>query len=362
MPMKTVYDLVLRLAAKLLAFLTSHPRCMSEQSKFKQFVEGQDNLLDKIEAELAGCTPMTTYWFHASSLGEYGVALPIIRQIKSRQECRVVLTFFSPSGYNVLRDNHKGIDYLFYLPLDTPDNARRFIDLVQPTKAFFIISEYWLNYLHTLYQKNIPTFLISALITAKTPFCRWWGGMYRRAMKAYTHITVLDEPSLHRLHKLGMTSCSIAKDPLFDKAQAIARTPYRNTIVEHFARGRRLFIAGSVSDKNDLQLVASLANSHPDLRMLIVPHDISDEANNEIRAQLRGKVLLYSECDENTDFSQVQALIIDYIGDLAYLYRYATWSYVGGGFTPYLHSLIESTIYGVPVAYGPRIRRKATAL
>ncbi len=360
--MKVVYDLALRFAAKVISYSANRPWILSRGSKLAYFVEGQKGLLNKIKTDF--CVPLAkpVYWFHASSLGEFGVAYPLIRELKSRKDCVIVLTFFSPSGYNALqRVRYDGVDYVFYLPLDTKTNANAFLDIVHPDKAFFAVSEYWVNYLESLYERRIPTYLVSALITRRTPFRCWWGGMFRKAMKAYTHITVLDTNSLELLYKAGFTNCSLAGNPLFDKARDVANTPYHNAIVERFVGTNPLFVAGSLSDQKDLLLVSGLANKYRNIHFLVVPHEISEEGLNEIIYNFRGKARLYSECDENTDFSETQILIIDYMGDLPYLYRYARWAYVGGGFTPYLHSLIEPIVYGVPVAFGPCIRRNAVA-
>lgn len=179
-------------------------------------------------------------------------------------------------------------------------------------------------------------------------------------MQAFTHFLVLNRQSGENLLSLGYRNFSVTGDPLFDNAIGVASTPYHNPVVEKFVCRKDVFIAGSVSDRKDLQLVCSLANRYRDVRFIIVPHEISEENLNEIKFNLDGYALCYSECDADTDFSDTQTLIIDYLGALAFLYRYGKWAYVGGGFTPYLHSIIEATVYGLPVAFGPMIHRKVT--
>lgn len=318
--------------------------------------------MKKIHTEIYSCddNPSPVIWLHASSLGEYGVARPIIKLLKQKGACRIVVTFFSPTGYEALRVHPPEIDHIFYLPWDTPGNARSFIECIQPQKVIFIISEYWVNYLNELRIRKIPTFLISAVISREAPFFKWYGGLFRPSLQAFTHFLVLNRQSGENLLSLGYRNFSVTGDPLFDNAIGVASTPYHNPVVEKFVCRKDVFIAGSVSDRKDLQLVCSLANHHRDVRFIIVPHEISEENLNEIKFNLDGYALCYSECNADTDFSDTQTLIIDYLGALAFLYRYGKWAYVGGGFTPYLHSIIEATVYGLPVAFGPMIHRKVT--
>lgn len=331
------------------------------RSKAALFARGQSALLSRIREEMAGRGGKGyMVWFHAASLGEFAVARPLIKRLKEECGCVVVVTFFSPTGYEALRKRPSFIDHVFYLPLDTRGHARAFLDAVRPDKAVFMISEYWCNYLEELRKRHIPTYLVSALIHRRSPFFRWYGGIYRRCLAAYTHIFVLDEESRDNLHGLGYDRVTVCGDPLFDNAALIARTPWSDAVVERFAGEENVFIAGSISDRTDLELVASLANRHRDTRFLFVPHEITPEELARIREALEGGVAFYSDCDARTDFSGVQVLVIDFVGALASLYRYARWAYVGGGFTPLLHSVIEATVYGIPVSFGPEIHRKVT--
>ncbi|WP_217931073.1 3-deoxy-D-manno-octulosonic acid transferase [Bacteroides caecimuris] len=360
--MNRLYNIILINGKILLAIIARLSFLLSTESKLKKFAKGQQGLIKQIQAEMS-ChknNPTPVIWLHAASLGEYGVARPIIKQLKQRSTCRIVLTFFSPTGYEALHIHHPEIDHIFYLPLDTPKNARTFIDTIHPQKTIFIISEYWINYLNELRMRNIPTFLISAVISRNAPFFKWYGGLFRSSLETFTHFLVLNRQSGENLQSLGYRNFSVTGDPLFDNAIAVASTPYQNPIVEKFAYGKDVFIAGSVSDRKDLQLICHLANRYRDVRFIIVPHEISEEVLNDIKFNLDGYALCYSECDADTDFSDTQTLIIDYLGALAFLYRYGKWAYVGGGFTPYLHSIIEATVYGLPVAFGPMIQRKVT--
>lgn len=360
--MRYLYSITLSIGDFLLSFISLFLPLFGGNSKFKKFVLGQKNVFKEIRKKYPHEEKKECIWIHAASLGEYGVARPIIKRLKAEKSCRIILTFFSSTGYEALKDNHPDIDDVFYLPLDTRKNVNRFLDLIQPDKALFIISEYWINYLSELKRRNIPTFLISAIISEKAPFFKWYGGLYRSVLDAYTHIFVLNESSKTNLNSLGYTRVSVSGDPLFDNTIAVAETLYSNPIIEAFVKGKKTFIAGSISDEKDLSLVCSLANHNKDIRFIMVPHEIHSNLQQEYAQRIGGKVVCYSDCDETTDFSSTQVLVIDFVGALAYLYRYAQWAYVGGGFTPYLHSIIEATVYGLPVSFGPKIHRKTTPL
>lgn len=358
--MRKLYNIALCVFEKILGLCSLFLKggC---RSKYSLFVKGRQNIIKEIEDDMSRADRARgMIWLHASSLGEFAVARPIIQMLKSRGGCNVVVTFFSPTGYEALKTRREGIDYLYYLPLDTMSNAKRFLDAVRPDKALFIISEYWFNYLSLLKERNIPTYLISALVNDRSPLFRWYGAMYRNAFKAYTHVFVLDAGSERNLKRLGIDNVTVSGDPLFDNAYAISKTPWNDGIVDSFSRGTDVFVAGSISDDKDLSLMCRLANTHRDTRFIFVPHEICEETLNRIKYKLDGRTLLYSECGAATDFSSVQVLVIDFLGALSRLYRYARWAYVGGGFTPLLHSVIEATVYGVPVAFGPEIHRKVT--
>lgn len=357
--MSILYNFCLQILFSGLEFLNKW-HLIREGSKLQRFIYGQRDVFQRIENILKSQCQKLVIWIHVSSLGEFGVARPIVKRIKENGNYSVFLTFFSPTGVDALRNHHSDVDVVEYLPIDTKQNARKFIETIKPQKAVFIISEFWPNYLCELKRHNIETYLISGLIKTKSPIFKWYGGIIRQSLSAFTRFMVLNEESKQNLSEVGLNNVSVVGDPLFDNAIVVATSPYTNKIVEAFASQGDLFIAGSISDKKDLLLVSRLANLHRDTRFLVVPHEISEEYLNNIIYYFDGKTVCYHECDENTDFSDTQILIIDFIGALAYLYRYAKWAYVGGGFTPYLHNIIEATVYGLPVAFGPEINRKIT--
>lgn len=332
-----------------------HPR------KFFRFLRGQKHLIRHVRDTYRKDPNKPTVWVHASSLGEFSVARPLIMELK-RRGMQIVLTFFSPTGYEALKDNHPNVDYLYYLPFDTNRNAKAFLDIVKPDKAVFIVSEYWFNYLQILKDRGIETYLVSAKISKKSIFYKKYGWLYRRCLPAYKHFFVIDKESKANLKELGYNNVSVCGNPLFDNAKEKSMEDWSDPVIERFANGHDVFIAGSIHDDMDLKLVTDLANSHPDTRFIFVPHEINKNNLQKIIESLNGKALLHSECDKVTDMSDAQVLIVDFVGSLAYIYRYARWAYIGGGFTRYLHSLIEATVYGLPVAFGPVTHRKVTPL
>lgn len=330
-------------------------------AKIMRFVRGQRSAVGNVVegmSEIDRSKP--TVWLHAASLGEFGIARPIITAIKKQMDCNIVVTFFSPTGYEAVSRKPGCIDRVFYLPLDTKANVSTFLDAVRPDCAVFMVSEYWHNYLHQLKERGIPTFLVSAIIRDDGPFFRWYGNLYRSSLKAYSKIFTLDDNSVRNLHKLGCDNASVNGDPLFDNVALVASTPWSDEKIERFVGKEPVFLAGSIHHDRDLEMVTELANRHPDTRFIIVPHEISDDTIKAIEDRVKGGCLRYTACDGDTDMTQAQVMIVDFVGALAYLYRYASWAYVGGGFTRLLHSVIEPAVYGIPVSFGPNIKRKVT--
>lgn len=354
------YDFAMRLARYATigasAFVSD-----SSSAKIMRFARGQRSVIDKVFEGMASLDrSIPTVWLHAASLGEFGIARPIIKAIKRQAVCNVVVTFFSPTGYEAVSHRPGEIDRVFYLPLDTKNNVARFLDAVHPDCAVFMVSEFWHNYLYELRRRDIPTFLVSAIIRDDSPFFKWYGGLYRNSIKCFSKVLTLDDNSVSNLHRLGVDNASVNGDPLFDNVALVASTPWHDDIVERFAGKEHIFLAGSIHHDKDLDIVTELANRHRDTRFIIVPHEINDDILKDIESKTKGRSIRYSRCDSSTDFTDVQILIIDHVGALAYLYRYASWAYVGGGFTRLLHSVIEPAVYGIPVSFGPNIKRKVT--
>lgn len=360
--MHRMYSVAMRCLQGALPLISAFTR---RDAKLHRFATGHRQAMDEIEAACRQGLGGNVYWVHAASLGEYNVVRPLIERLKEQTGCTVVLTFFSPTGVEALTAREQlppFVDAVFYLPLDTRRNVRRFLDALQPVKAIFAVSEYWVNYLLELRRRQIPAYLISGVVSEQSALLKWYGRMfYGEALKAYRSMMVLDEESLQRLQQVGVSSAVVVSDPLFDAAVSVAATPYADEVIAHFCADRPVFVAGSIHDDNDLELVSTLANRYRNVRFLFVPHEITKERIRQIADSLKGASMTYSDYRDGGMQHDIQVLIIDFIGALSRIYRYGTWAYVGGGFTSYLHSVIEATAYGLPVAYGPRIHRKPAA-
>lgn len=344
--------------------ILSLSKMKSEDSpaKLSRFARGQSHAIEMVEEGVKSLDrSRPTVWIHASSLGEFGIARPIIKALNENCRCNIVMTFFSPTGYEAVSANHPGIEQVFYLPFDTSKNANRFLDAVRPDCAVFMVSEYWHTYLHQLHKRAIPSFLVSAVIRDDSAFFKWYGNLYRKSISYFKKIFVLDDKSKANLNKIGIENVTVNGDPLFDNVKVVAATPWKDELVERFIGNEKVFLAGSIHNDEDLEMVTRLANTHKDTKFIIVPHETRKETLRRIETALDSKPKFYTECQKNADFKDTQVLVIDFVGALAYLYRYASWAYVGGGFTKLLHSIIEPAVYGIPVAFGPNIHRKVTA-
>lgn len=363
--MNVIYNIAINAVNSALKF---YGRCIPREPrrKFPRFVRGRCGLLDRVEADMSAARATgddrPVVWFHSASLGEFQIARPLIRALKDRGDCRIVMTFFSPSGYEGASAHNDGlIDHIYYLPLDTHRYARRFVEALRPAAAVVMVSEYWPNMLQQLKFHAVPTILVSAVIRDDSQFFRWYGKIYRKALSTFRRIFVLNEESAFNLRMLGYTDAKVSGDPLFDNAALVARTTWSDLALERFCQGDMpVFVAGSISDDTDAAIVARLTNKHTDVKFILVPHDITPRHIAELERRLDEPALRLSRCDADTNMAGSRIMIVDCIGKLAYLYRYATWAYVGGGFTKLLHSVIEPVVYGVPVAFGPRIERKVT--
>ncbi len=294
-------------------------------------------------------------WFHASSLGEFEQGRPLIEELKRRSpEYKVVLTFFSPSGYEV-RKNYAGADVVVYLPMDTPGNVSRFLDIVKPEKAVFIKYEFWANYLTELKKRGIPTYLVSAIFRPQQAFFQWYGGWYRNLLSSFTHLYVQDKPSGELLKSIGVTNVTVAGDTRFDRVAEIAAQAKELPVVEAFAKGRKVLVAGS-SWPLDEDILFDYFNSNEDLFLIVAPHVTSESHIEDICRKLKRPFARYTKTDEQ-HAAQADCLIIDCIGLLSSIYRYGQIAYIGGGFGVGIHNVLEAAVYGVPVIFGPNYHK-----
>lgn len=295
-------------------------------------------------------------WIHVASLGEFEQGRPILEQIrKSYPEYKILLTFFSPSGYEV-RKNYKGADYIFYLPIDTPRNARRFLDAAHPEIAIFVKYEYWLNLLRELRRRKIRTYVVSAIFRRNSVFFRPYGGMWRQALESFDVMFVQNEESKKLLATLGFDNVLVAGDTRFDRVAEIARSAKHVDIVERFRGDDRLFVAGSTWGPDE-ELLIRLMNDNPDVKFLIAPHEMDEARIAHLIEETRGGALRFTQCTSRTGYGTRQLLILDTVGLLSSVYAYATWSYIGGGFGVGIHNTLEAATFGLPIAFGPNYEK-----
>lgn len=301
-------------------------------------------------------------WFHAASLGEFEQGRPLMERLRREHpERKILLTFFSPSGYEV-RKNYEGADVVCYLPFDTPLNARKFIRLARPSAAYFIKYEFWRNYIDVLHQRAVPTYSVSSIFRPGQIFFRWYGRNYARVLKRMTHLYVQNEESRRLLATIGVNHVTVVGDTRFDRVIDIRNAAKPLPLVERFAGCWRVLVAGS-SWQPDEDLLIHYFNSHPGLRLVLAPHVVSEEHLQQIESKLHRPFVRYSAATLKS-VAEADCLIIDCYGLLSSIYRYATVAYVGGGFGVGIHNVPEAAVYGVPVLIGPNNQkfREAQAL
>ena len=294
-------------------------------------------------------------WFHAASLGEFEQGRPIIERLrKEHPEYKILLTFFSPSGYEV-RKNYEGADLICYLPLDTPTNARRFLRTIKPVKAFFIKYEFWYNYLHILKHRNVPVYSVSSIFRPGQIFFRWYGHQYSRVLKCFTWFFVQNETSRELLHSIGIDNVTITGDTRFDRVLEIKDQAKQLPIVDAFKQDCQVFVAGS-SWPPDEDIFIRYFNEHRDWKLVIAPHVIGEDHLKQIIAKLERPVVRYTSTTPE-EAAKADVLIIDCFGLLSSIYRYGAVSYVGGGFGVGIHNVLEAAVWGIPVLFGPNNQR-----
>ena len=296
-------------------------------------------------------------WFHAASLGEFEQGRPLMEYLrKTHPEYKILLTFFSPSGYEV-RKNYEGADIICYLPLDTIRNARRFLRAIKPVMAFFIKYEFWYNYLHILQHRGVPTYSVSSIFRPDQIFFQWYGKGYGRVLKCFTHFFVQNIESKNLLAKLDIHDVEVVGDTRFDRVLQIKEASKQLPIVEKFTENTsKVFIAGS-SWLPDEEVFLKYFNLHKDWKLIVAPHVIGEDQLAQIFELLKGRrVVRYTEATEE-NVKEAEVLIIDCFGLLSSIYHYGTISYVGGGFGVGIHNVLEAAVWDIPVIFGPNNKR-----
>ena len=351
-----LYNIITLLASQLLKIVALF------SPKMKLFLDGRKTVFETLKNKLNSSDK--TIWFHAASLGEYEQGLPVIESIKEQfPKHKIIVTFFSPSGYEV-RKNNIVADVTVYLPLDTISNAKQFIELVRPEMAFFIKYEYWPNYLNELKKNNIRTYLISGILRENQAFFKWYGGFYRNALKTFDYFFVQNESSKKLLQSIGFTNVKVSGDTRFDRVVSILERDNSLDFIEQFKDNKTTIVIGSSWPKDENLLVNYIDQSSDDVKFIIAPHNIKAEQIQELKKSITKKTVLFSEKDK-VQLSEFNIFIIDIIGILTKIYSYADIAYVGGGFgNPGVHNILEPATFGVPVIIGPNYSHfaEATAL
>ena len=294
-------------------------------------------------------------WFHAASLGEFEQGRPIMERLRREHpEYKILLTFFSPSGYEV-RKNYEGADIICYLPLDTPINAIRFLRLVRPVMAYFIKYEFWYNYLHILKYRHVPAYSVSSIFRPDQIFFKWYAKKYAGVLHCITHFFVQNEQSKELLAKIGITDVTISGDTRFDRVLQIMEQSKHLPIVEAFKQDHHVFVAGS-SWSPDEDIFIRFFNEHPEWKLIIAPHVIGNDHLQQILSKLNRKSVRYAAATTETA-AEAQCLIIDCFGLLSSIYHYGEVAYVGGGFGVGIHNVLEAAVWNVPVFFGPNNKR-----
>lgn len=328
--------------------------------KMKLFVEGRKNVFkilgNKIQAN------DKTIWFHAASLGEFEQGLPVMERIRSLYpNHKIVLTFFSPSGYEV-RKNSTAADVIVYLPLDTKNNSKEFLKLVHPEMTFFIKYEYWPNYLNELKERNIPTYLFSGIFREDQVFFKWYGGFYRKALTSFKEFFVQNEGSKLLLQKIGFNNVKVSGDTRFDRVLKILERDNSLDFVEKFKDYKLTIVAGSTWPKDENQLLDFINTNSLGVKFIIAPHNVKPEQIQDLKQSISKKVILFSEM-KNKNLADYDVFIIDTIGILTKIYSYADIGYVGGGFgTSGLHNILEPATFGIPIVIGPNFQKFSEAV
>jgi len=321
--------------------------------KVRKWVAGQNKWIDKLRNKID--QDANYIWIHCASLGEFEQGRTVIETLKKEnQNIKIILTFFSPSGYEVRKD-YQSADIVCYLPADTPGNAKRFIYLVKPSIVIFVKYEFWNNYITEIFRKKIPLYLISGIFKKDQHFFKWYGSFFRRMLLRFTWLFVQDHNSLELLNTIGLKNVSVAGDTRFDRVAEISKGSKDIAVLGNFKGNEKLLIAGS-SWQQDEEIIAAYINRYPEkMKWVFVPHEI-DTANIERLERLfKVKCVRFSGYDKEA--SDARVLIIDNIGLLSSAYRYAYVAEVGGGFGKGIHNILEPACWGIPVLFGPNYKR-----
>lgn len=345
--MKTLYTLGIYIYGALMAVVAVFNK------KARKLYKGQRKALSILKDKV---DPAARYiWIHAASLGEFEQGRPLIEKIKQeRPDASILLTFYSPSGYEV-KKNYPYADIIAYLPLDTPASARKFLRSVNISQAIFVKYEFWPNFLLALQQAKIPTFIISTIFRPEQLFFKSYGKWYLSLLKTFKHLFVQDQASADLLAQYGITQVSITGDTRFDRVAAQSKLAKKFPLIEQFIDDKPVIIAGSTWPKDEALLVRYFVEN-PEVKIILVPHEVTKSHLQDLFKELNGNYVRYTDMS-NSNIKTSNCLVIDTIGILSSLYQYATVAYIGGGFGVGIHNILEAAIYDVPVVFGPNYEK-----
>lgn len=317
--------------------------------KAKKWRDGRKGLFEQLEQKIP--TDKELVWFHCASLGEFEQARPLLEKIKKERVYFILLTFFSPSGFES-KQNYPHADHICYLPLDSSSNAKKFVQLIQPKFSFFAKYEFWFNILKELKKGNHPHFLISGIFRKEQQFFQPYGKWFLRHLADFDHFYLQDQNSLTLMKEHGIEQCSLSGDGRFDRVAEIAKAPFSDPRFDEFTKGNKVIVFGSSWSKEN-EMAFQLATSDPQLKVIIAPHEFK-AADFEHLSKKYEKELQYLSSYKEGNNSQI--LIIDQMGLLAKVYRYGQIAVIGGGFGKGIHNILEAAVYGIPVLFGPNYR------
>tara|TARA_R110000868_G_scaffold352396_2_gene613650 strand:- start:908 stop:2134 length:1227 start_codon:yes stop_codon:yes gene_type:complete len=291
-------------------------------------------------------------WFHAASLGEFEQGRPLLEKFKKEQEQYfILLSFFSPSGYEIHK-NYAKADHICYLPLDTKQNAKKFLSIVQPEMAIFIKYEFWFNYLKQLQKRNSKSYLVSGIFNKNFIFFQWYGGWFRNKLDLFEHFFLQDEYSKLLLEKVGLKNCTVTGDTRFDRVIELRKTEFNKPLIERFCTNKKVMILGSAWEK-EMEFARKFSEESEEWFFIIAPHEINSEKIDSYLQSLKVRGIKLSNSSDSQNLSEYKVLVIDQIGLLSKIYRFANVAFIGGGFGKGIHNLLEAAVYEVPVIFGP---------
>jgi len=344
------------IAIYLVSFLLKIIAVFNKKLSF--FIEGRKETFNKLESVISKND--NTIWFHCASLGEFEQGRPIIEKVKSKYpNYKIVLTFFSPSGYEVQK-NYAFADVITYLPLDTKSNAKKFLEIVHPSMAIFVKYEFWPNILNQLKKQQIITILISGIFREDQTFFKWYGNWMRNTLRAFSHFFVQNQASYNLLQAINFKNITLSGDTRFDRVDEITKQDNHLDFIKNFVQNKYTLVAGSTWKKDEAYLINYInfhASEHE--KFIIAPHNINKKDIEQLQIAISKKITLFSDKEKNNN---AQVFIVDTIGILTKIYSYADAAYIGGGFENGIHNILEPATFGVPLVIGPNYKKFQEAI